>query len=362
MIKHSPKILVFPKDKNPYQELLYSPLRKRGIEIKYIFPICSSQILSLLFMILSLIYYRLRGYKIFHLHWTGSFASPYKILRIFYSVYYLFILFYLKILGYKLVWTVHNTMPHENKYFGSLIERKFLSSFADAKIIHSSSTIEEMEQLKLNTDNTFVIPHGNYIGQYENTVSKEKARKYLGLNKKDFVFLFFGAIREYKGLDDLLPAFYDLTKKEKNARLVIAGNCSDLKLMGLIKKYEKILGRNLISKIEFIEDAKVQYYFNSADIAVLPFKKITTSGSVVLAMSFAKPVISPKIGALKEMPDNISFFYNIHEKNGLYKAMNKAIKNKIEVKSKGKNAFEYAQSLSWDKIAEKTYNLYESIL
>ena len=136
------KILAFPKDKNPYQELLYAPLRKLGVEIKYIFPSSPSQIVSLLLLIILLPYYKTKGYRIFHLHWTHGFNSPIKILRPFYSWYFLFILKFLKQLGYNIVWTVHNVMPHEKQFVDDLKARKILAESVDAKIVHSNSVIE----------------------------------------------------------------------------------------------------------------------------------------------------------------------------------------------------------------------------
>jgi glycosyltransferase involved in cell wall biosynthesis len=207
---------------------------------------------------------------------------------------------------------------------------------------------------------------GNYISIYKNQISKNEARKSLGLNKNDFVFLFFGAIRKNKGIESLLPAFKQLIKKTReNIKLVLAGDYAkeDIKkLSKSIENYKKILGPKLVLDIRFIENDKVQNYLNSADIVVLPFKKITTSGSAILALSFARPIIAPRMVCLNELPDNVGFFYNPDEKNALYKAMEKAVKNKRKLNSMGKKAFEYAKSLSWDKIAEKTNKLFQSLI
>jgi glycosyltransferase involved in cell wall biosynthesis len=356
------KILAFPKDKNPYQELLYAPLRKRGVEIRYIFPSSSSQIVSLLLLIILLPYYKSKGFKIFHLHWVGGFKAPIKILQPFYSWYFLFVLKFIKHLGYRLVWTVHNVLPHEKQFVDDLKARKILSELADAKIVHSSYTIEEMKKLKLNTVNSSTIPIGSYTGIYENRFSEEKARKYLGLNKKDFVFLFFGAIRRYKGIEALLEAFEKLSKKNKAVKLIIAGNCEDKDLSLKIERYKKRLRGKLIFDGQFIEDDKLQYYFNSADVAVFPFKEVTTTSSALTALSFTKPIITPRLGCLREFPENVGFFYAPGKKNALYAAMSTAIKNKNKLNMMGKRAFNYAKSLSWDKIAEKTLDLYRRLI
>ena len=360
------KVVVFPNADNPYQELLYNGLKKNfNATIKRIVksPAYELPFLTLPFRLLWL---KLLNYRIFHLHWTYGFVVQrisYRIPRVFYSAYFYFILFYLKLLKYKIVWTVHEPMPHEKEFANDLSARKVLSRLADAKIVHSAFAINEMKNLGLDIDNTHIIPHGNYMSVYKNQVSKNEARKYLGLDKDDFIFLFFGIIRGYKGIENLLPAFKRLVKTRKNIKLVIAGDIAkDAKnLSKLIENYKKTLGQNLISNIGFIDDDKVQYYFNSADIVVLPFKKITTSGTAILALSFAKPVIAPKMACLNELPDNIGFFYKPDERGALYKAMEKAIKNKRKLKIMDKNAFEYAKSLSWDKISEKTYRLFKSL-
>ena len=361
-MKNSIKILAFPKDENPYQELLYSELRKRGVEIRYIFPSSSSQIVSLLLLIILLLYYKAKGYRIFHLHWTSGFTSPIKILRPFYSWYFLFILKFLKLLGYKVVWTVHNVMPHEKQFVDDLKARKILAESADAKIIHSSSTIEEMKSLGINAKNSYVIPIGSYDSLYENKVTKEEARKKLKIGQNDFVFLFFGNIKRYKGIEDLLEAFEKLSKNKTNIKLILAGECRESSLLKYIKGYEKLLKNKLISHVRYVNDNDLQYYFNSADIAVFPFKKVTTSSSVLLALAYSRPIIIPRIGCLNDIPKNTGFFYKSEGKNALYNVMEKGISNKAKLISLGKNAEIYSSSLSWDKIAKKTYHLYESIL
>ena len=341
---------------------VYMCLNYSQINVEYIFPSCSSQILSLLFMIPSLTYYKLKRYNLFHLHWTGSFNSPIKILQPFYSWYFLFILKFLKLLDYKLIWTVHNLVPHEKLFVNDLKYRQFLANLADMKIVHSNSVIEEMDAIGINAKNTHIIPIGNYAGLYENKASKEEARKKLNLSHNDFVFLFFGNIRRYKGIECLLEAFERLSKNNGNVKLILAGECGEPSLLKDINGYEKIMKNKLISHIYHIDDKDIQYYFNSADIIVFPFKKVTTSSSVLLAFAYSKPIIAPRIGCLNDIPKNTGFFYNSLKKNALYNTMNDAIKRKSELNYLGKNAEIYSRSLSWDKISEKTLDLYRRLI
>lgn len=364
------KALVFPNHKqaggfNPYQELIYNNFRNReDINIKYLnCKFLSVGIFGKLILPLKLILYRLRGYNCFHLQFLYPFVPPMKnrIVQAIYFFYFIFCLFFIKKLGYKLIWTIHEILPHEKQFVNDLAVRRILSKFCDAKIIHSKNTIEELEKSDLNIRNIYIIPHGNYIGVYKDNITKNDARRHLKFNQKDFVFLFFGRIEPYKGIEELLKIFKKLAKKEKNIKLLIAGKCDNKNLKEILNNYKKEHKEDVGIYTDFIENDKVQYYFNCADIAVYPFKKITTSSSVILALSFGKPVICPRIGDLKELRD-LGFFYKPKDKDGLFKCMEKAIVNKEMLEKMSKKASKYAKSLSWDEVANKTYGVYKKVL
>ena len=254
------KILVYPKDKNPYQNLLYKNIKDK-VNLKYLGSNPSNTI-NLILLPFQLFYNRIIGYNIFHLHWTYQFQSPIKnklfnnsFTRFIYTSYFLLILILLKLLKYKLVWTVHNIIPHESQFIGEMKVRKFLSKMCNTKIVHSNETILEMKKLGLDIKNTFVIPHGSYIGVYPN--NKKNAKKEFNFKENDFVFLFIGNIREYKGIPELLKSFSQI--KNQNVKLLIAGNCGDLESKKLLEKYSKTDKR--IKFIEgFVEDNDIQKY------------------------------------------------------------------------------------------------------
>jgi glycosyltransferase involved in cell wall biosynthesis len=364
------KILVYPKDDNPYQELLYEELRqKKNIFCTYLeIEFLNSHTLGLILLPYRLIKYRLNRYDIFHLHWTFAFGLPSKnklflnfLTRAFFLIYFILFLKLIKLLNFKLIWTVHEVIPIEEEFINSVWARRFLSKLCDAKIVHAKSSIEEMQKLGINTKNTYINPIGSYIGIYKNRITEESARKYFEFNEKDFVFLFFGVIKPYKGVEDLLETFKQLIKKRKNVRLLIAGKCYNKDLKKMLNNYKEELKEDVKIYTEYIKKDEIQYYFNCADVAVFPFKIITTSSTVILALSFGKPIICPKIGNLKELPENIGFFYKSSSKKGLLNCMEKAILNKEKLKKMEKNSFDYANSLSWDKIAEKTYEIYKNL-
>lgn len=118
---------------------------------------------------------------------------------------------------------------------------------------------------------------------------------------------------------------------------------------------------NIRAIFEFIPDDELQVYMNAADVVVLPYRNILTSGAVILAMSFGKPVIAPAIGCMEDLLDNEgSFLYNPSEKDGLVKAMRKALD--ANLKNMGEHNFELVEMLQWDKIAKRTCEVYVECL
>ncbi len=363
------KILVYPKYPNPYQELLYSQLRSK-IDIKYLENPTRSHTVGLLLLFPGVFYYRMKGFTIFHLHWVEPFEAPLKnrlfnnlLTHAFYSLYFIFFIFFIKILRYRLVWTVHNIIEHEKQFINDIWISKFLAKMSDLDIAHSKTTIDEMKKMGFDASKCKIIPIGNYMDIYPNTITKTAARNILNLSKEDFVFLSFGIIREYKGIDDLLIEFSKLVNiyKENKIKLIIAGECNNIRLRKLIEKYQISLKDNLICELGHIADKDVQIFFNACDIAVYPFKRITTSSTVILALSLIKPIICPRMGALKELPDNIGFFYDPEDKRGLSNCLEKAFANEDNLEVIGENVLGYIKNLSWDKIAEKTYNAYKNL-
>jgi len=352
------RILVYPKFNNPYQELLYSSLFKRNIKIQYL------DHKKILFIPFKLLFYRLRGYKIFHLHWQHfethlKFKPLKKILNTIYAILFIYLI---KILQYKLVWTIHNLIPHENQTINDKYLSKFISDNSDAKIIHALNTKQSLKKLHCHLNNIYLIPHGSFKNYYPNNTNKKSSRKQLGLKQDAFIYLYFGMIRKYKNVDILLKNFNDLLGKYPASKLQIAGKCYNHELKKVILRYKRKLPNSIYIKLDYISDNKIQLYFNASDIIVLPYSNVTTSGTSILALSFKKPIIYPEIGNLNEMPKNIGFSYNINSKKGIYDAMTKAIINKKHLRSLGQNGLKYAESISWDKIADETKNVYQNLL
>lgn len=216
-----------------------------------------------------------------------------------------------------------------------------------------------MKKLGMNTNNCYIVPHGNYAGVYPNNVTPEVARKKLGINKTALVLLFFGAIKQYKGVDQLIDEFKKLNKE--NLQLVIAGKCTDEALYHTIINAAQTSGR-IIFHPGFVADKDVAAYFQASDIVCLPFRAITTSGSALLALTFQKPLIAPATGALLDIPGNAGLFYDPSDTKGLGASLKAVIENPKLTKSMRRAAKTYAASIGWDKIALQTKKVYASTL
>ncbi len=215
--------------------------------------------------------------------------------------------------GGQLVWTIHNLFEHDVKF--PLVELRFrteLAQLASVIHVHSESALKQIaEHYSLPSDKVVVQQHGHYIGVYPDVVSRPLARAYLGLNTDDIVFLSLGQIRPYKGIETLLAAFSAFQKEEGRARLVIAGKPVHPYSAEILRHY--LRGYTGITlRLENIPDTELQYYFRAADAAVLTYRQMLTSGSVLLAESFGTACIGPDVPGLNDVirHDQSGFLYD----------------------------------------------------
>lgn len=146
-------------------------------------------------------------------------------------------------------------------------------------------------------------PHPLY-DHYGETISKEDARSLLSLDENGRYVLFFGFIRDYKGLDLLLEAMADSRLKEMDVKLVVAGE-----FYGNREKYMALIDRlgisgQVVLHTDFIPDSEVNRYFCAADLVAQPYRSATQSGVTQIAFNFCKPMLVTNVGGLPEIvPD-----------------------------------------------------------
>lgn len=341
---------------NPYQSSLAEALKNLGVDVKLFSGLGKLPLLTVLK------YYQP---DIIHLHWIHGFiVSSSKILTLIRGFRFLFELWILKSKGVKLIWTVHNILEHERR--NPNLELFFIKKsvkYFDRIIVHCKYALDAVMKTyclpeKLRS-RIYVIPHGNYIGQYPNSVSREEARRFFSISEEDIVFLFLGQIRPYKGVLNLIESFSKLDMP--NVRLIIAGKPLNQQLKYEIEKKASNNSR-IILKLEFVPDEKLQIYLNAADIVVFPYHDILTSGSIVLAMSFGLPIISPKLGCVAEIVEENKggILYDPTNSAGLLESMRKIQKlNKEDLSKMGMHNLQKAKELDWGTIADLTLGVYK---
>lgn len=236
---------------------------------------------------------------IFHIHfpdwalknnWSQTLSSTFVLLGK---------LLYLKLLGIKIVRTIHDFGPlhalNINLKFNCLFQ-KLIYFLCDYCIFLSPSSKKEYFDLfsvkNTANDKCAIIPLSTYESYYPNQVDKNLARDKLNLDRENFVFLLFGLIRSYKGFTETAHLFHKLKNDKTN--LVIAGRLkanevNEKELLNLLKNDQRIIYHQ-----KLIPADEVQYYFKAADALVLPYnnKFCCGSGLLMLAFDFGLPVIA----------------------------------------------------------------------
>ena len=192
---------------------------------------------------------------------------------------------------------IHNIIPHESRPGDRLFSRYFTSA-SDAFMTLSSSVAKELKEFSQAPVRT--SPHPVY-DSYGDPVSKEEARAKLRLESDAQYLLFFGFIREYKGLDLLLEALADERLRAANVQLILAGE-----YYGNEAKYEALIDEfgirdRVVSHTRFVSNEEIRYFFGAADLVVQPYRTATQSGISQLAYHFEKPMIVTRVGGLPEI-------------------------------------------------------------
>jgi glycosyltransferase involved in cell wall biosynthesis len=201
----------------------------------------------------------------------------------------------------KVVSILDNIIPHEHRPGDRLFGRYFTRS-VDGFVAMSDSVLEDLNQF--DTVKSRVFCRHPLYDNFGAKASREEALKFLGLDPDQRYMLFFGLIRDYKGLDLMLKAYADSRFRKMNVKLIVAGEFYS----GSEKYYEmeKELGLEgmVVWKSDFVPDSEVRYCFGAADIIVQPYKSATQSGVTQIAYHFEKPMLVTNVGGLAEIvPD-----------------------------------------------------------
>jgi len=246
-----------------------------------------------------------------------------------------------------------NVISHERKPAEIILTKYFFNS-ADYFVLLSQKVKDDLLQIKPGAKYK-VLPHPIY-SNFGDPVSKEEAKKKLNLADEKLI-LFFGFIRDYKGLDILLNAMPEL-KEKINLKLAVAGEfyTSKEKYLSLISRLN--LKDHVYLYTDFIPTSEVKFYFSACDAVVLPYKNATQSGIVQIAMNFKKPVIATNVGGISEvvLDGKTGFIVEKENPSALADAVFRFYSEKRESEFI-MNIEAEAKKYSWEKFADGLFEL-----
>ncbi|MDP9724756.1 hypothetical protein COC52_13450 [Priestia megaterium] len=288
-------------------KICYSPYNEKAMDQnKYIYQVTKSmdksgfEILSVRQAMKSI--KNFKEVKAFNLNWYENIYDENKLKAYIHYLFKIGFLYSLKVFNKKIIWTVHNKIPHDTNNV-SLSKKTMmkLANISDVVITHCQDTNEELQNLTSN--NTVLkkikkINHPNYIGLYQK--SEVNLRGEFRFSNSDIVFLFLGQIKPYKNIELIIEAANKF--KASNVKFVIAGKCVSDEYKETLEKL--IDGNdNIIPIFRFIENREIPDLLDMCDAVLLPYdiNSSLNSGAAILAFSFGKTVICPKIGTLNEI-------------------------------------------------------------
>ncbi len=191
-----------------------------------------------------------------------------------------------------------NIIPHEKKPGDRPLTAWFLNS-CDGIIAMSESVLTDLDTFDKMKPRRYG-PHPIY-DHYGDISSREEALNILGLDPEFNYLLFFGLIRDYKGLDLVIESLADKRLQNKKIRLIVAGEfyANEKKYRDMAKSLQ--LENDIIFVDKYIPNGEVSSYFNACDMVVQPYKSATQSGVTQVAYHFCKPMLVTNVGGLPEI-------------------------------------------------------------
>ena len=304
--------------------------------------------------------------RIFHILWNNKFLHFDRTL----------LTYYYKVLGKKVVLTVHNVNTEKRDNKDSALNRFTLRiqyRLADHLFVHTEKMKQELiDGFGVHSERISVIPLGinNFAPQTNLTPAEAKRR--LGIRPDEKAILFFGRITPYKGLEILVEAFQKSLPPADNYRLMIAGRPEEATEAGYWFPIREALrgdvqkGRVLL-RAEHIPDAETELYFKAADVLVLPYRDIYQSGILFLGYSFGLPSLAADVGSLKDemVEGGTGFLFRPEDPTDLAKAIEKYFSSDLytDLSQRRREIQDYARrGHDWNIVGQATTVVYNGLL
>ena len=334
-----------PDSDHLYLNSLRKKLEREGVKIMRISWFGKQSLYSLL----QVLHGKIKGYSLLHLHWMpfNRFLTMKLIRKL------------TDLLNIKMVWTIHNLIPHKPQY-GSIEKdkeaMKYMASWASAGIVHSEKTKEDFYE-RFGVDlPLFVIPHGHF-NEYAKIKASDESRRRLDISPDKTVLLMLPPNRWTKGIRDFIEV---IKKLPDNYIGILAGICKNPLIRAYINKECRNHPNKFLTRLDYIPNAEVGYYFAASDIFFMPYERITTSGSLINAMAYKKPIISTPQGNIHTLVENGMNGYLCNTVEEMIEKIKKI--DRVTAAKMGEKSYEIAKKNDWGDIAKQTIKVYERII
>jgi len=340
---------------NPYQQLLIDALAEEKVAVEI--PPGYRRILPFRRQVGA------GAYDLLHLHWPDTYlrggSAP---MRWLYARKLRWDLALTRRAGCPTVWTVHNLGRHDGG--GDPIEMSFyrwLGRFANRVLVHDETLVAPAaEHLRIPSGKIVAVPHGHYADHYGPLPARAEARAALDLSADARVYLFLGMLRPYKGLDELFEVWPRFQAAHPEAVLLIAGGARTPEFAHRLEERARGLD-GVRLRIGFVPDAEIPTHFAASDVAVFPFRQITTSGSLILALSYDRPIVTPRIPSTTGLLDFLgSLVYPLDAPDGLAEALEASWAAPAAGRAEG--FARLREHYSWARAARITARVYRQAL
>ncbi|HEY7421578.1 MAG TPA: glycosyltransferase family 4 protein [Gaiellaceae bacterium] len=343
---------------NPYLRLLYAHLRDHGFEL------AEESQLSVGWL------WRSRGdVRFLHVHWPenlyrygGGQSRVRRALSWVKLGAFAWRLFVARLLGYRLVWTIHQPLPHESpdRRLDRLAARRLARS-CHLLLAHDAWTAASAAvELRVPPERIALVPHGSYLDVYPERRSRSEVRAELEIGDQSFVFLSFGELRGYKRPELLLEAFSSASLAD--ARLVVAGHPKFAAVGARLREAAKRDPR-IVLLLDWIPEDRVADLFHACDAALFLRSDGGTSGSLVLAVSLGLAVVASDTPTARELTRDgeAGWLFESGSVPSLCAALERACADPEAARARGRRALEIASELDWSDIAARIALLLERV-
>jgi len=301
--------------------------------------------------------------RIFHILWNNKFEVFDRTL----------LMFYYRILGKRIILTVHNVNGKKRDGMDTWLNRLTLKvqyRQADHIFVHTEKMKCELrDDFGIDGRRITVIPFGINNDAPNTSLQPEEARHRLGIRQSERVILFFGNIVPYKGLEYLVASFQQISALDHEYRLIIAGRATRYQeyWTEIRERIEEDVkqGRVLL-RAHFIPDEETELYFKAADVLVLPYRRIDQSGVIFLGYGFGLPVLAANVGSLRDdiVEGKTGFLFRPEDPIDLAKTIERYFKSELfaNLSMHRQDIRDYVKRRhSWDIAGTATVRVYSSL-